>query len=80
MKMKKNSLMRMETLINNDRMKNSDSFLELLTEDVDKVLKEYFDYKNCPIVDVVKSGKGFSVNISLNAQSIRTFFRLPIET
>lgn len=75
----KNSLLRVETLINNDRMKNSDGFLDLLTEDLNRVLKDYFDYNGYPVVDVVKNGGGFSVNVSLTARGIRTFSRLPQE-
>ena len=75
----KNSLLRVETLINNDRMKNSDGFLDLLTEDLNRVLKDYFDYNGYPVVDVVKSGGVFSVNVSLTARGIRTFSSLPIE-
>lgn len=75
----KNSLLRVETLINNDRMKNSDGFLDLLTEDLNRVLKDYFDYNGYPVVDVVKNGGVFSVNVSLTARGIRTFSRLPQE-
>ena len=75
----KNSLLRVETLINNDRMKNSDGFLDLLTEDLNRVLKDYFDYNGYPVVDVVKNSGVFSVNVSLTARGIRTFSRLPQE-
>lgn len=75
----KNNLLRMENLINNDRMKNSDGFLDLLTEDVDRVLKDYFDYNGYPVVEVIKNGNEFSVNITLTARAVRTFSRLPNE-
>ena len=79
MKSKKNSLLRMETLINNDRIKNSDGFLDLLTCDINRVLKDYFGYKGLPIVEVVKSGNIFAVNITLTAESIKAFSFLPQE-
>nr|MBO4518111.1 hypothetical protein [Clostridia bacterium] len=75
----KNSLLRVENLINADRIKSSDGFLELLTEDIDRVFREYFDYNGHPSVEVVKNGGGFSVDITLNARGIRTFSRLPNE-
>ena len=79
MKVKKNSMLRMETLINNDRMKNSDGFLELLTGDIDKVLKDYFGYKGFPIVEVIKTGNIFNVKIALTAESVKGFTCLPVD-
>ena len=75
----KNSLLRVETLINNDRMKNSDGFLDLFSEDLNRVFKDYFDYNGYPVVDVVKNGGVFSVSVSLTARGIRTFSLLPKE-
>lgn len=79
MKSKKNSVLRMESLINNDRMKHSEGFVDLLTGDVDKVLKDYFDYKGYPSVTVYKNGNIFSVQILLNAEGIRAFSAIPQE-
>ena len=79
MKAKKNSVIRMETLINNDRMKNSEGFVDLLTEDVDTVLRDYFDYKGYPDVKVFKNGNFFTIQIALNAENIRAFSVLPQE-
>ena len=78
-KVKKNGLVRMETLINNDRIKNSDGFMELLTLDISKVLKDYFDYKGSPQVDVVKNGSVFSVSVSVAAEGIKSFLTIPKE-
>lgn len=80
MKLKKHSVMRVESLINNDRIRHSEGFVELLTGDVDKVLKDYFDYKGYPSVTVYKNGNIFSVQILLNAESIRAFSALPQES
>lgn len=77
MKTGKNSLLRMENLINNDRMKRADGFLDLLTGDIDKVLKDYFDYKGYPQVEVVKYGNTFTVKMVLAADGIRSFSSMP---
>lgn len=79
MKVDKNSIIRIEKMINNDRMKSADGFVDLLTEDVNKVLKDYFDYKGVPTVAVGKSGSSFNVSINLTADSIRAFSVLPTE-
>ena len=79
MRAKRHSVMRMETLINNDRMRHSDNFVDLLTGDVDNVLKDYFEYKGYPSVTVSKNGNIFSVQILLNAEGIRAFSAIPAE-
>ena len=67
----------MENLINNDRLKNSVDFTELLSVDINRVLKEYFDYKESPSVEVEKNGNAYSVKISLRADSVRAFSSVP---
>lgn len=77
MKGKKNSIIRMENLINSDRLKNSGDFIDLITGDIDRVLKDYFDYKGYPLIEVVKNGSVFSVSIALSAERIKSFSTLP---
>ena len=79
MKVDKNSIIRMEKMINSDRMKSADGFVDLLTGDINKVLKDYFDYKGYPNVTVCKNGNLFSININLTAERIRAFSILPTE-
>ena len=69
----------MENLINNDRMKNGGGFTDLLTADIERVLKDYFDYKCAPAVEVVKAGGVFAVKITLTAERIKAFSFLPQE-
>ena len=77
MKGRKSSVIRMENLINGDRLKHSGEFSELLTGDVNKVLKDYFDYKGYPAVEVLKNGGFFEVKITLVAERLRVFSSLP---
>ena len=77
MKGKKNSVIRVENLINSDRLKHSEEFSELLTGDVNKVLRDYFDYRGVPNVEVMKNGGFFEVKITLIAERIRAFSSLP---
>ena len=79
MKVDKNSIIRIEKMINSDRMKSADGFVDLLTGDIDKVLKDYFDYKGYPSVAVCKNGNIFAININLTAERIRAFSVLPTE-
>ena len=79
MKGKKSSVVRIENLINGDRLKHSGEFSELLTGDVNRVLKDYFEYKGKPQLEVAKTGNTFSVKITLTANGIRAFSFIPQE-
>lgn len=79
MKLNKNSIIRVENMINSDRMKSADGFVDLLTSDINRVLKDYFDFKGSPSVAVCKNGNSFAVNISVSAERIRAFSVLPSE-
>ena len=77
MKIKKSNIMRMENIINNDRMKSGGDFVELVTGDIDKVLKDYFDYKGYPKLEIAKNGGVFSVKVTVTAERIKAFSVLP---
>lgn len=79
MKANKSSIIRVENMINSDRIKHADGFVDLLTGDINKVLKDYFDYKGIPNVSVSKNGNSFSLNITLTAERIRAFSAIPAE-
>ncbi len=70
----------MENMINNDRMKNSVDFTELLTVDLNRVLKEYFEYGEDPIVEVYKSGNSYHLKLTLSARAVKAFSSVPPET
>ena len=71
------SLVRVETLINNDRIRTSDGFSDLLKMDLSNVLRDYFDYKGEPVVRIMKSGNKFQFSLELTASGIKGFKRLP---
>ena len=77
MKGRKSSVIRVENLINGDRLKHSEEFAEMLTLDTGKVLRDYFDYRGVPNVEISKNGSFFEVKITLIAERIRTFSSLP---
>ena len=79
MKRKNDGLMRVENLINNDRLKNGRGFVELLTADCDRVLKDYFEYKGYPKVEISGRGNAFSVSVTVLAEGVRAFSVLPEE-
>ncbi len=77
MKKRKAEIMRVETVINNDRMKLKDDFMKLLERDLRKILSEYFYLENLPQTEIIKEGKGFIVNINFTASRIKNFINIP---
>ena len=77
MKGKKNNVIRVENLINGDRLKHSEEFSDLLTIDVNRLLRDYFDYRGAPAVEIMKNGGFFEVKIKLIAERLRAFSSLP---
>lgn len=77
MKGKKNNVIRVENLINGDRLKHSEEFSDLLTIDVNRLLRDYFDYHGEPNVEIMKNGGFFEVKITLVAERVRAFSSLP---
>ncbi len=77
--MRKNNheLTRMQNLIESDRFNTSDDFFELLTSDMNKILKEYFDLSGKIKIDILKNNSIFKVEINFEALRLKTFGTLP---
>ena len=77
MKNKKNELARIKTMIDNDRFRTGDCFLELLTKDVESVFTDYFDFSEKLDVVISKGRSGFVVEVRLNVDRLKAFGTLP---
>lgn len=77
MKKNKHEIARIENLIKTDRLSMKDDFSELLCGDLDRVMRDYFDYKGLPIVNIDRSGDAFLVRISVSASAIHAFSSIP---
>ncbi len=73
MRKNKNQLLRLQTLIENDRITTGENFSEMLISDVDKLLRDYFDFSLSPNLTMEKGSNGYFVNISINASRIKNF-------
>ena len=78
MKKEKGELIRLQSLIESNRLNNLDNFEELLLNDLHKLLSDYFDFNNMPTLKLLKDGNVIEVKISLVAKSIKNFFSLSI--
>lgn len=72
MKKEKKELIRLQNIIENDRLTNND-FNALLTKDLTKLLSDYFDFKSAPNISIEKSGNGYDVDVSFVAVRIKSF-------
>ena len=73
----KNQIVRLKSIIDNDRMEYNDEFLNLLNIDLEKLLKEYFSYNDKTEIRILKAGDRYKVEISFFATQLRPFAILP---
>ena len=79
MKKKNGELLRIERLIKNDRLSVKDDFSQLLKSDLDRVLKDYFDYKGLPLLSIERAGDAYAVKIQISASGVKPFSVVPQE-
>ena len=79
MKKSRNELARIESIIKTERLNVKDDFSDLLIGDLDKVLKDYFDYKGLPILSIDKTRDAYQVKISLSATAVHSFTSIPAQ-
>ncbi|MBE5738016.1 MAG: hypothetical protein E7348_06425 [Clostridiales bacterium] len=77
MKEKNNQLLRFQTMLENDRVVTTNNFVQLVCLDVEKVLKEYFDFRVSPQLILQKVGSEYEVKIALRAKRIKNFANIP---
>lgn len=73
MKKSKKDLVRVQSVLESGRGGTSSDFNNVLVKDLDKILKDYFDYKEIPELEICKNGSKFCVKITLTALNIKTF-------
>jgi hypothetical protein len=77
MKKKGGQLIRVQSILEGDRLSVGDSFSKLVINDLARVLNDYFDYLGEPIMKVEKCGDRLKVEFSIFASRIKTFESLP---
>lgn len=76
MRKRKNEIIRLQSIIENDRINTGDSFGNLVVLDLNNLLKEYFDFKDMPTLNIEKSGSDLLVQISLSCSRIKNFINI----
>ena len=73
MKKQEKELIRVNNMLNNDRVNIGDNFQNLLLIDLIKVLKEYFDMKENPSLVMQKESDFLKVSVNFNASTLKNF-------
>ena len=73
----KNEIVRLQNIIENDRLNNSQDFEKIITHDLATLLKEYFDFRGEPELKIEKYNDKYMININLIISRIRGFGVLP---
>ncbi len=76
MKNKNLELIRVQNVIESDRLNVGDGFGELFKSDLVKLIIDYFDIKKNPELKITKNRDGFNVNISFESDRIKFFNHL----
>ena len=77
MKKRNNELVRLQTLIEHDRLNGGDDFLSLLKSDLNKLLIDYFDIVGELSVSLDKQGAALCLNMQASIARVKNFSSLP---
>ena len=69
----KNEILRINTLINNDRVSITDSFTDLFNMDINKVILDYFELSQKPKIIISKEGSELVGRVEFKVSSIKSF-------
>lgn len=79
MKREKKELLRIQNLIENDRLNIGNGFEQLFLSDLNKILNDYFEIKDLPVLKTTKGKNGYLVEINFQATSVKIINFLPTE-
>lgn len=73
MKNKNQELIRVQSVIENDRLSVGNGFEELFKNDLLKLIEDYFDIYKTPEIQIQKNKDGIKVNINFLSNRIKLF-------
>lgn len=77
MKKKNNQIERLENVIQYDRLTVNENFYNLFLDDLNKILMDYFEFSDKPIVNFYKKGSKYNLEIHLEARRMLFFNAMP---
>ena len=73
MKSKKNEIIRIKNIIDQDVVNADDKFNEMLLADFNRLIGDYFEIKNSPRVETIKKNGEIEVTFKFFASAIKNF-------
>jgi hypothetical protein len=77
MKNDKNEIIRIQNMIENERLNFNENINDIMISDLDKVLRDFFDYKQKPQIEIKKHKGEIEVKILISAVNFRPLGYLP---
>lgn len=77
MKREKKELLRIQNLIESDRLNIGNGFEQLFLSDLKKILNDYFEINDLPVLKTSKEKNNYFIEISFNASSVKIINFLP---
>ena len=66
-------LLRVQTMIENDRLNIGRGFNELLVSDLSKLFTDYFDFNGFPELEIIKENGKYKVSAVIHPTRIKAF-------
>ncbi len=73
----KKELMRVQSVIENDRVCAVDGYLDLVISDINNLLTDYFEFNGLPQIKIDKINDRYKVSIEILASRIKSFEIIP---
>ena len=73
MKIKSKEIIRLQNVLESDRVNIANGFNDLFVEDFNKLVKDYFDLEGKPTLEIIKDRAGYKVEISFYVSRIKPF-------
>ncbi len=77
MRKKNNQIERIENVISQDRFIVNENFYNLFIDDLNKLLQDYFEFSDKPIVNFYKKGNKYNLEVLLEARRMLLFGAMP---
>ncbi len=76
MKNKSKEIVRVQNVIESDRLSLGKGFCDLFIEDFVKLVNDYFDIEKTPTLNIFKDKFGYKVEISFYTTRLKTFNKI----
>ena len=71
---KRNELLRLQSVIEKDRLTVGNDFANLLAEDLSEIFSDYMDYDGKVKVTVLRDGSNFKIEATVLAKRLKAFY------